>query len=95
MDDCDNWPGSIVEIVMIKESVGGFLRTHRNGSDILYNLLKSVPPDRTEEQYKIERAQARAEHERLIEQHLADYNARRQADGLLPIDRKGNVIGGH
>jgi hypothetical protein len=48
MDGTDSWPGSDVEREALADSIGVFLRTHKNGWSMLMDWLQSVPPDRTE-----------------------------------------------
>ena len=47
MDGTDSWPGSDVEREALADSIGVFLRTHKNGWSMLMDWLQSVPPDRT------------------------------------------------
>lgn len=57
MNDTDSWPGSDVEREALADSVGVFLRTHKNGWALLIDWLQSIPPDRTEPEYAEECAQ--------------------------------------
>jgi hypothetical protein len=51
MAETDSWPGSDVERATLADSVGVFLRTHKNGWGMLIDWLASIPPDRTEPEY--------------------------------------------
>jgi hypothetical protein len=51
MAETDSWPGSNVERATLADSVGVFLRTHKNGWGMLIDWLESIPPDRTEPEY--------------------------------------------
>jgi hypothetical protein len=51
MAGTDSWPGSDVERATLADSVGVFLRTHKNGWGMLIDWLESIPPDRTEPEY--------------------------------------------
>jgi hypothetical protein len=67
-------------------------RTFNKGGSRLMELLESIPPDRTEEEYRELQERAAAENEAAIEANLKAYNERRQAQGEPPIDRQGNPI---
>jgi hypothetical protein len=86
MDTPENWPGTILDKCMLMEAIGKFLRTHKGGGKILTDWLESVPPDRTEEEYKQLKEAAAREHEAGIDAACADYNKRRALQGLPPID---------
>jgi len=92
MYDIDKWPGSIVAKFGLVAEIGKFLRTHRHGDMRLITWLRSIPPDHTEEEYQQEHQRIAAENDAARQQALDEYNARRAAEGLPPIDRKGNVI---
>jgi len=94
MDTPTNWPGSIIQKCVLKDAIGKFLRTHKGGGRILMDWLVSVPPDRTEEEYRQLKEAAAQEHEEGIEAAIADYNRRRAAQGLPPVDRHLDVIAG-
>jgi hypothetical protein len=78
--------------MMLKAEIARFLRTHRDGRELLYRFLDSIPQDRTEEEFLREREQGAVAHENAIAKYLTDYNARRRRQGLLPVDRHGKVI---
>ena len=88
------WPGSIIDTTMLVESVGRFLRTHRDGERLLYGFLDSAPVDRSEEEYERECQEERERHEAAILANLERYNAARRAQGLGPVDRHLNIISG-
>jgi hypothetical protein len=92
MDEIKQWPGSIVQQHMLIDAIGKFLRTHHNGGQRLKDLMQSVAPDRTEEEYRELRERAAVENEQAIQKGIAEYNERRAAQGQPPIDRNGNVI---
>ena len=92
MDRIESWPGSILDQHSLIESIGKFLRTHKGGGQRLMDWLESVPPDRTEEEYRQLRQDAADENEAHIQKKLAEFNSDRAARGLPPIDRQGNVV---
>jgi hypothetical protein len=92
MSTIRDWPGSIVQQQGLSDKIGKFLRTHNKGGSRLMELLESIPPDRTEEEYRELQERAAAENEAAIEANLKAYNERRQAQGEPPIDRQGNPI---
>lgn len=94
MDTPTNWPGSIIDKHILMDAIGKFLRTHKGGGQILTAWLESVPPDRTEEEYRKLKETAAREHEEGILAAIADYNRRRAAQGLPPVDRHFNVVAG-
>lgn len=92
MDRIKSWPGSIIDQHSLIESIGKFLRTHKDGDQRLMDWLESVPPDRTEEEYRQLQQDAADENEAHIQKKLAEVNSDRAARGKPPIDRQGNVI---
>jgi len=94
MSTPENWPGSIIQKIALLGAIGKFLRTHKAGGKILTDWLESVPPDRTEDEYRQLKETAAKKHEAGIEAAITDYNARRVASGLPPVDRHLKVIAG-
>lgn len=94
MDAPTNWPGSILERCVLMDDIGKFLRTHKGGGKILMDWLASVPPDRSEEEYRQLKKEAAQAHEEGVKAAIADYNRRRARQGLPPVDRHLNVIAG-
>jgi hypothetical protein len=92
MSTTRDWPGSGVQQQMLIDAVGKFLRTHQEGGQRLMDLMASIPPDRTEEEYRELRERAAAEHEAAIQANLKAYNQRRWVQGEPPIDRQGTAI---
>jgi hypothetical protein len=82
------WPVPLITEILIKDEIGQFLRTHRDGDVVLRDLLNSVPPDRTEEQFNVECAERRARHDEYVERRISEENVRRAQEGLLPITRQ-------
>lgn len=55
----ETWPGSIVQQHLLIDAIGKYLRTHGDGGKRLMEWLESMPPDRTEEEYReLRRAEA-------------------------------------
>jgi hypothetical protein len=77
---------------MLAGEVGKFLRTHRRGWTVLMDWLVAQPPDRTEEEFQREAEAAQTAHEAGVQQQLDRINTERAADGLPPVDRKGNIL---
>jgi len=92
MQPPNEWPGSVIDQIGLKDLVGKYLRTHRKGYQLLFQFLISTPGDRTEAEYAAERTQRKADHEAGIQAALDDYNKRRKADGLPPVGRDGEII---
>ena len=90
--EMNEWPGSVIDRAMIAKSVGRFLRTHRDGKNLLLEWLDSRPADRSEMEYAEERARVRQEHEIRVDGALERINAQREMGGLPPLDRDGNVM---
>jgi hypothetical protein len=86
------WPVPLVSRIEIEDEIARFLRTHRGGKGALLQLLSSLPPDRTEDEFASDCAANRAQHEAFVENLLDENNEHRRRGGLPPIDRKGNVI---
>jgi hypothetical protein len=92
MDELENWPGSVVNKLMLVGEIGKFLRTHDGGGKLLMDWLESVPPTRTEAEFQELIATAAAEHEQGMQNWFDEHNKHRVAQGLPAIDRKGNLI---
>ncbi len=71
MKDPDEWPGSIIDTVILRAEIAKFLRTHRDGHELLYRYFESIPQDRTEQEYLQEREQAAVAHENAIAKFYA------------------------
>ena len=56
--DTIEWACSELDRVTLEREIAKFLRTHRDGAGTLLELLSSVPPDRTEGEYRATRALA-------------------------------------
>ncbi len=48
----DDWPCSVLDRHTILSAIGKFMRTHKSGADRLLELLETIPPDRTEAEYR-------------------------------------------
>ena len=56
--DMTEWACSELDRKTLEREIAKFLRTHKDGAGPLLELLRSVPPDRTEEQHAAARALA-------------------------------------
>jgi hypothetical protein len=79
----DRWACSIVTESLLNREIAVFLRTHRNGVEQLRELLRSVPADRTEDEYYAARARAERDAQELAA--LNHENALRRSNGLPPV----------
>lgn len=52
------WSCSAIDRATLEREIATFLRTHTDGAGRLLELLESVPPDRTEAEYRAIRAMA-------------------------------------
>jgi hypothetical protein len=57
-NDTTEWSCSELDRVTLEREIAKFLRTHRDGAGTLLELLHTVPPDRTEAEYRATRALA-------------------------------------
>ena len=56
--DATEWACSDLDRITLAREIARFLRTHRDGAARLLELLASVPPSRTEGEYRSIRAMA-------------------------------------
>ena len=52
------WSCSELDRVTLEREIASFLRTHRDGAGTLLELLRSMPADRSEDEYRATRALA-------------------------------------
>ncbi len=57
-DTIEDWSCSSLDRKTLEREIAKFLRTHKDGAGPLLELLRSVPPDRTEGEYRATRALA-------------------------------------
>jgi len=60
MRPANQWPVSLLSRHMLEADIGRFLRTHRQGEQLLHEFMSSAAPDRTQEQFEQERKRADA-----------------------------------
>ena len=56
--DMTEWACSELDRKTLDREIASFLRTHKDGAGTLLDLLHTVPPDRTEAEYRATRALA-------------------------------------
>ncbi len=56
--DVTEWSCSDLDRATIEREIATFLRTHTDGAGLLLELMASVPPDRSEAEYRAIRAMA-------------------------------------
>jgi hypothetical protein len=94
MNELEKWPVSIVDRDTLVSLIGKFLRTHRDGRNQLFQLLDSIPGDRTEAEFSQERKEARDRHQAHKRDFMDRVNAQQRAEGKPVTDIEGNIIEG-
>ena len=94
MTEIDNWPGSVVQKIMLLQVIGKFLRTHQGGGYRLLEWLDSVPSDRTEEDYARLRKQWDEDDVARRRVSVERINAYQRSIGGNEIDIHGDIVRG-
>jgi hypothetical protein len=91
-NNTQSWPCNQLDRTVLTSEIGKFLRSHSDGFSKLIELLHSVPPDRTEEEFTQLVRLAAEKHEAGVQEVIDRINRRQAQLGLPPIDRQGRLV---
>jgi len=83
--DPDQFYASILEMTHFKTKVRKFLQTHRHGIELILAHMKSIPSDRTADEYRQELAAEDAKYAAYRAETVERINRERASRGLDPI----------